>query len=249
MNSVIAVIAIEPDQGPDMQRQAFKNHLVLELGVQQKMLQDQLELLSLKAEDARSLQQQLRQIINEQEVSSDPELEQKIVEQFYIQSINSLPLLSPKESYYFNALNPGHQLRLDRLARMIDSQTSELATATSPKDDFINDVAPTDQWYYQELDNQDKEIVNQLVTQGWTPAIPYDDQNLDFINDLTLLERERINRMMNGENLNLEVLQQQQLRLAINEEEPSEDQPLLPKANLLLPLLSNSTNLYNHLEM
>ena len=105
----------------------------------------------------------------------------------------------------------------------INSQTSELATATSPKDDFINDVAPTDQWYYQELANEDKEIVNQLVAQGWTPNTPYENQKRGFINDLTLLERERINRMMNGENLNLEVLQQQQLRLTVNEEEPSED--------------------------
>ena len=175
---------------------SFKDQLFMELDAQQLMLKEQLELISKKETHIRSLQQQLQQALNEQEQTSNPVIEQRIVDQFYNQSINLLPLLTPKDSYYFNALSPGRQLRMDRLAILVGLQTQKQEMVTGTESDYVASLTPTDQWFYLELPQEDQVIIDELVARGWSPDIPYSGEKKEFIDELSPLERNRINRMM-----------------------------------------------------
>ncbi len=206
------------------QQVTLLDQILLELETQQFMLQQQLELISKKESSTRDLQGQLQKYIDGQEHASDLVLEEKIVQEFYTQSQRGLPLLSPKESYYFNTLSPGHQLRIDRLSRLVDMQTKDYLMATVLSRQYLTEQYATDQWYYQELNESDKEIVDQLVAKGWHPDSPYAGQQQKFITGLGVLERERIDRMMgNQEKLNFEVFEES--RIAIdNKAFPQEEE-------------------------
>ena len=168
----------------------------LELKAQQLMLRQQLDQVQKSETDTRDLQDQIKQFLSEQESPSNPELEQKLVEEIYLQSQLLLPLLTPRESYYFNALTPGRQLRIERLAGLVMAQTGNLANDSNEGNKFIVNQNASDQWYYQELSASDQMVVDELVSRGWDPEIPYNSQQLEFISGLSEQDRSRIERMM-----------------------------------------------------
>ena len=200
------------------------DQLALELEVQKSIVKEQVRRISFKEEDTRNLQYQLQQILNNQGNAEDPAIEQRIVDEIYSQSLNSLPRLSPKDTYYFNTLDPGQKLRLDRLASLIDSQTTKWDSEPGQESDFINEISAIDKWYYQELDLEDQRIINELVANGWNPELPHSDLNKQFIGNLSDLEKDRIDRMITGEKLNLELRESNNLKIVSNEVLDSQNQ-------------------------
>ncbi len=189
----------------------FEVQLKKELSAQQLMLEQQLDRISRKEADTRQLQQQLQEFIDEQHEAPDPEMEARIVDEFYRQ-LFTLPLLTPKDSYYFNALSPGHQLRIARLASLVEKQTQEISL-TAETGGYLPHQQATDQWYYLELSEPQRQIVDELVATGWEPEQTYQPHQLAFIRDLTPLERDRVERMMGKPQMNLEY--QSDSRMAI----------------------------------
>jgi hypothetical protein len=119
-----------------------KERVSRELVAQQLMLQQQLEQLSKREADTRDLQGQIKQLIAEQSVAPDPKLEQKIVDEYYSQSQSMLPLLASKETHYFNTLDPGRQLRIARLAKLVEVQIKENQNLVTQRKQFV--VAQSD---------------------------------------------------------------------------------------------------------
>ena len=182
----------------------------LEMNIQREMLRQEVTTIDRKVANARDLQQQLQEIIEEQDQPENPQLEEQLVEQFYQQSRQLFPLLSSRESYYFNALSPGQQLRLQRLAKLVELDTRE---ADFRKADLaVSDgvISPTDQWYYQGLTDEERSFLDTLIANGWNPEQPYPAEIQAFISGLTSLDRDRIDRMMgNQQPANLQALYQQ----------------------------------------
>ena len=87
-------LASQINKNPEV---SVAEQLNMELSVQQIILKSQLEQLSLKEQDARNVQDQMRQYLSEQTEASNPNLEQKIVNGIISQSQQLLPVLSPKQ--------------------------------------------------------------------------------------------------------------------------------------------------------
>lgn len=190
----------------------LREQLKLELGVQQMMLEQQLNQLSQKEAVTLELQGQLQQYITEQGQTDQPELETRLIDEFY-RHLYQLPLLTPKDSYYFNTLSPGQQLRIERLVVLVDEATRKNLPAAEQQ--FLSDQSATDQWYYLELPEHHRKIVRELVERGWDPERPYDLEYQNFIAGLSDLDKDRIDRLMgHGSELNFEV--QQEGRVAID---------------------------------
>ncbi|GJM27489.1 MAG: hypothetical protein DHS20C17_01240 [Cyclobacteriaceae bacterium] len=188
--------AIQQNLANQFPGQASKLQIEKELIAQRMMLQQEIDQLSKNEAVTLELQQQMKQFIDEQQEASDPELEAKIVEQFYRQWYQ-LPPVTPRASYYFNSLSPGHQLRIERLAMMVYKETG--SRELQAENDFLATQQAADQWYYLELSPSDQGLVDEIVSRGWNPSEPYTDQQLDFISNLTKLERERIDRYMGNQ--------------------------------------------------
>lgn len=200
------------NEGTEDDPQVYATRLARELDLQQSMFQNHVKLLSLKEQNTRKLREQLIQVIDEQESAPDPQLEQKIVDQFYSYETRLLPLLSPKESYYFNALTPGQQLRLDRLAALVNIQTQPLEKNSDSSKSYITDLTPTDQWFYRELPAREQEILDSMVTRDSSSNTLPITQEQEFLKQLDGFERDRVTRIVNGqEKLNLEVLESSSL--------------------------------------
>jgi len=146
------------------------------------------------------LKEQLEQYIQELEPAPDPELEGKIVESYHAQSELLLPLLTPRESYYFKSLDPGRKLRIERLARLVEIQTRDylIQPETSSDKDYLAYQLASDQWYYKGLSAEEQEMVDELVAQGRNLVEPYNADQQEFIADLSPGEKERLDRMMGG---------------------------------------------------
>jgi hypothetical protein len=76
--------------------------------VQQLTIQQELQDLGIKQQQTNELQEQVAQYIDEQEPAADPNLEEQLVEAYFIQTRLLLPLLTPRESHYLESLDPGH---------------------------------------------------------------------------------------------------------------------------------------------
>lgn len=198
------------------------DQLVLEMDGQQLMLQQQFDIISQKESEAHNLQQELQQFLEYQEKAPDSALEQRIVDQYYEQSLRLLPLLTPKVSYYFNELSPGQQLRLDRLAWLVYTQTRKLETVAERENNYIARFTPTDHWFYQELPKDHQEILDGLVALGGTHEVTYNIEQQDFLDNLSALDRARVDRMMGYQKKpNFEVPKESRIALDSNREDPT----------------------------
>lgn len=194
-----------------------------ELIAQQMILKQEVDSLAKTKQNTDELQRQLEQYLSGQQPESEPEMEDKIVTRFHEQW-EALPLLTPRAIYYFTSLSPGHKLRLDRLAILIEDQTNQQQNEIQSIP-YISQVNAADQWYYLELTPEKRAIVDHLVSGGWNPQQPYSEEQREFIAGLSELEKQRIDRMMGNEPvMNFEVLRDS--RITIVNETPEDKETI-----------------------
>ena len=194
------------------------DHIEREMAVQQMMLKQHLEDLNYQESEARYLQEQLEQYIAAQEQAPDPVMEARIVDEYHAQ-LAGLPFLTPKDSYYFNSLSLGHWMRLERLAIMVDDQTRD-RQQTIVENESLTYQQATDQWFYLELDPDEREMVDQLINNGWNFEPSSSPELHEFVQGLNPLEKERIDRMMGNQQLHSDLQTDQSIA---NTQEPVQE--------------------------
>jgi len=188
---------------------------------QDQSLRQELEVLNDRQQENRVLQSQLEQYLDDQPPASDPEMENRIVEQFYRQ-LNEVPTLTPQAYHYFDSLSPGQQLRIQRLAAQVQRQTDNFIKEANNQE-LLAGKRATDQWYLMQLSASNRELAEALIAGGWESDESYSESQQDYMDGLSDLERKRMDRIMgNQPQLNLEI--SQDTRIAINDPNIREDQ-------------------------
>ena len=202
---------------------AVKEIAERELIAQQRILEGQLGQLEEEEVYTRDLQKQLEEY-NASQQAANPQLESQIAEAYYTQEQLLLPLLSPKESHYFIALNPGQQLRIDRLATLVQTQTSDYQHPQSGNKQYLSQQYATDQWFYQDLSPEEQKVVDELVVKGWQPNQTYSARQAEFVAALSESDKKRIERMSSDQSkINFEIPEESRLVLS------GEDKTLAPE--------------------
>jgi outer membrane protein OmpA-like peptidoglycan-associated protein/LysM repeat protein len=103
-------------------------------------------------------------------------------------------------------------MRLERLATMVDEQTRD-RQQTIIENEFLTHQQATDQWFYLELDPDEREMVDQLIANGWNLGQSSSPELHEFVQGLDHLEKERIDRMMGNQQLHLELQTDQSIAI------------------------------------